>query len=183
MKKILVVFLVLGFCAGAIVAGPQLFAAEEAAKKTEKPVAAAGEAAQAPWTVRCNKEIKDEGTKRGRCEIFQSLIVKETKQRFVEIAISYPKDKTKARGVIVVPLGIMLQAGAQIKVDNADPFKFQARYCDATGCFGFVDLDEKVLDSMRKGTKLVVSFVAMNKKTINVEMSLKDFARALKEIS
>lgn len=179
--KILLVFLLVAACGALVVAGPRLFAAEGAAKKAEKPATASG--TPKAWTVRCNKDIKDEGTKRGRCEIFQSLIVKETKQRFVEMAISYPKDKTKARGVVVMPLGILLEAGAQIKIDDGKPLKFHARYCDLNGCLGFLDLDEPLLDSMRKGTKVVLSFVAMNNKTINVEISLKDFATALKDIS
>lgn len=182
MKKILIAVLVAAVGGVMVIAGPRLFAAEGVAKKTEKP-AAASDAPKTPWTVRCNDKIKDEGTKRGRCEIFQSLIVKESKQRFVEMAISYPKDKTKARGVVVMPLGVLLQAGAQIKIDDGKPLKFHARYCDPSGCFGFLDLDEPLLDSMRKGTKIVLSFVAINTKTINVEMSLKDFAGALKEIS
>jgi invasion protein IalB len=165
-------FLVLVFCL--LIVSP-VSAAETARKNDVAP--------QALWSQRCNDKIKDEGTKRGRCEIFQRLIVKESGKRFVEAAVSYPKGKTKARGVFIVPLGILLQPGLILKVDDGKPFKFQVRYCDLDGCFGFVDLSEEILEIMRNGQKVTITFQALNKQEINAELGLKDFAKALKEVS
>ncbi len=143
-------------------------------------------ASNKPWNVRCNKDDKGKEItepKRGNCEIFQRLVVKESGKRFVEAAIGFPKDKSTARGIFIVPLGVLLQPGMTLKIDDGKEFKFQARYCDGSGCFGFVDLNDALLDSMRKGTKLTVTFQALNKKSIGVELTLKDFAAALKDIS
>ncbi len=157
----------------------QAFAATEAA-----PAASAGSAKPGEvWTERCNKNEKAEGPKRGRCEIFQRLIVKDTGQRVVEMAIGFPKEKKSARGIIIVPLGILLQPGIQMKVDDKAPFKFQSRFCDTGGCYGFVDLNDKILADLKAGKKIVLSFQTIENKTMNVELSLKDFVKALGEIS
>jgi invasion protein IalB len=182
MKLHKISFLILGACV--------LFGGNVAVMAADKDVKAqqkAEKTAEAPpgpaWVVRCNKEMKDEGTKRGRCEIVQRLIVKETGKRFIEAAVSFPKDKSDARGVFVVPLGILLQPGLQMKIDDGKPFKFQVRYCDGNGCFGYVDLNAQILDAMKKGTKLTLTFQALNQKVINVEITLKDFVTALQEVS
>ena len=136
--------------------------------------------------MRCNKDEKGKEItepKRGNCEVYQRLVQKETGKRFVEVAIGFPKEKQGARGIIVVPLGVLLQAGMSIKVDDGKEYKFQARFCDNNGCFGYVDLNETLLDSLRKGKTLLVSFQALNKKQISVSVSLKDFAASLAQVS
>jgi invasion protein IalB len=163
----------------AILIAPVSFAQEKAAEKTS-------EKAGKPWEVRCEKDPatkKDEGPKRGRCEIFQRLTLKKTGERVMEAAIGFPKDKNTARGIFIAPLGILLQAGLQMKIDDGKPYKFQLRYCEKGGCFGFVDLGDSILKEMRRGKKLTVSFQASSKKNVNVEMTLDGFSGALDQIN
>ncbi len=171
MKKFHLLFGVLA--ALFIVTANGVFAADPA--PTEKP-----------WSIRCNKDEKGKevaAPKRGNCEIFQRLVEKESGKRFVEVAVGFPKDKSAARGIIIVPLGILLQPGMTMKVDDGKEYKFQVRYCDGNGCFGYVDLNDELLGALRKGTKLTVTFQALNKKPISVVITLKDFAAALTEVS
>ena len=173
----------------------QTFAADKTpAKSPAKTDAKVPTAPAEAWTVRCDKpkdadakkdavEAKDDNApKRGRCEIFQRLVVKETGQRFAEFAIGFPKDKATARGIIVAPLGILLSAGMMFKIDDGQAYKFEARYCDAGGCYAYVDLTDAILDAMSKGTKMTLSFQALNQKVMNIEMSLKDFGPALQKV-
>ncbi|HRC26460.1 MAG TPA: invasion associated locus B family protein, partial [Alphaproteobacteria bacterium] len=74
-----------------------------AAGKADK-AAAGGVKTESLWTVRCQESDK----KREHCEVFQRLIVKETGARAAEFAIGFPEDKNVARGVIVLPLGMLL---------------------------------------------------------------------------
>ena len=172
----------LAVMAGCMMALLPVVAYAEAAANAKAP-AAASAAPAAVWTERCNKNEKAEGPKRGRCEIFQRLIVKDTGQRVVEMAVGFPKDKQNARGIVITPLGILLQPGVQMKIDDRESFKFQLRFCDTAGCFGFIDLNEKVLSAMKTGQKILLTFQAVDGKNVNVELSLKDFAKALDGIS
>ena len=106
-----------------------------------------------------------------------------TNQRFVEAAIGFPKDKKTARGIFIAPLGILLQAGMQLQIDDGQVYKFQVRYCDNGGCYGYVDLNDQLLAAMGKGQKLKLKFMTLAQKNMNVEVSLKGFSDAIKEIS
>jgi invasion protein IalB len=133
------------------------------------------------WTVRCADEKVKSG--RGSCEIYQRLIKEDTGTRFVETAIGYPGERKTAQGIFIVPLGVLLKPGVELQVDNAKPVKFQIRYCDGGGCFGFADLNEALIESMRKGAKMTVTFFALNGKKVSVEMSLEDFSKAMAQVS
>jgi invasion protein IalB len=111
------------------------------------------------------------------------LIVKDTGQRVVEMAVGFPKDKQNARGIVIAPLGILLQPGVQMKIDDREAFKFHVRFCDTAGCFAFIELNDKVLSAMKAGQKIVLIFQSIDGKSVNVELSLKDFAKALAAIS
>lgn len=156
-------------------------AATEASPPAASP-APAKKASGEIWSERCNAKEKADGPKRGRCEVFQRLIVKDTGQRLVEVAVGFPREKKTARGIVIVPLGILLQSGVQLKIDDGEPFKFQIRYCDNAGCFGYVDLNDGILNTMRSGKKIVLTFQAAKGKTVNVELSLKDFSKALDQV-
>lgn len=148
-----------------------------AAGKDEKAAQTASKT-ETLWTVRCQEEDKA----RAHCEIFQRLIVKETGARVAEFAIGFPESKDVARGVIVLPLGMLLQSGVEMKIDEGKPFAFKIRYCTQAGCFAYVNLDKTLLDLMRNGTVANFTFKAADGKDVNLQMPLSGFAKALKEI-
>ncbi|MCC7305873.1 MAG: invasion associated locus B family protein [Alphaproteobacteria bacterium] len=135
------------------------------------------------WHERCGKSYKEGAPKRGTCEIFQRLVMKDSGKRVVEAAIGFPKDKQTARGIFIVPLGVLLAPGIQIKIDDGEAYKFQARYCDNGGCYGYVDLNQELLDKMSKGNTVTVSFTATNQKPVSLKLQLKGFSKAIKGIS
>jgi invasion protein IalB len=146
------------------------------------PAAAAGKAKDPDsyWTVRCEKGAKND--KSGKCEIFQRLVLQESGKRVAEMAIGFPEKKDSARGVIVLPLGVLLTEGMTLQVDTNPAFAFKVRYCSNDGCFAYVNLNRAVLDTMRKGSKAKITFRTMQGKNVNVVISLKDFDKGLKQI-
>ena len=150
-------------------------AAPAAEKDTAKDKTAKTEAL---WTKRCETE----GEKKGQCELFQRLIVKETGKRVVEFAVGYPEKKDEARGVIVLPLGILLTEGVKLQIDAGQTFSVKPRYCGPEGCYAYVNLNKQMLDLMRKGKEAGISFQTLQGKTITVKLSLEGFGKSLKEI-
>lgn len=150
----------------------------------QEGTAAEAAAMDSTWFLRCNEEGDAEASnKRGKCEMFQRQDVKETGQRVIEFAIGYPEGKDQARGILIMPLGIYLPAGAQMKVDENEPFKFQVRTCTAVGCVAYLTLTDPVLDIFKKGQKATVYMAQADGKTIGIEIPLKGFTKTLKEIS
>lgn len=141
------------------------------------PVASQDEAPASPWSVRCS-EGEDKS-----CEIFQRLVVKETGQRVAEFAIGFPDGKKEARGVVILPLGILLPEGARMQIDDGQPFKFKVRYCTQQGCFAFLNLNKELLGKLRKGDAATVIFKNLEGQDLSVGMSLDGFTKSLKELS
>ncbi len=153
-------------------------AAEETIKQAELPES--GEA----WKIRCNSEEANTAEqKRGKCEVFQQLIVKESKQRFAEFAIGFPEGQTEARGIMILPLGILLEQGVEMKIDDQQSFKFKVRYCEPGGCAAFLSLNDQVLDMLRNGKTAKVTLQSAQGKTMSFEMSLKGFGDLFKQVS
>ena len=141
-----------------------------------------GANSQGAWVKRCNQNGAS-GSENEYCEITYLMTVKETNQRFVEFAIGYPRNQKEARGVVIVPLGVLLPAGVQMAIDQEAPFKFDVRYCDRSGCVAYVTLSESILGMMRRGAQAHLKFRAKDSKVMTVPVSLKGFTRALEEIS
>lgn len=151
-------------------------------KPKEAPAAAQAQqtAPAEPWVQRCSKDPKD--AKKENCEVFQRLIMKEDGKRFMEFAVGYPEKGDTARGVLVLPLGIMVNEGLEMNVDGKSSFSFKLRLCQLDGCYAFLKLTPQVLDSMRKGKAVNVMFMSARGQKINTELSLEGFGKALKKV-
>lgn len=136
------------------------------------------------WFLRCNKpEDRELENKRGACEIFQRIDVRDTGQRLVEMAIGFPDDKEAARGIFILPTGILLKPGVTMQIDDNQPMKFDVRYCVPDGCIAYVTLNDAVLDLLRKGEEIKVEVKQVNGETITLPILLKGITKALEQIS
>ncbi len=132
------------------------------------------------WQVRCAND--DTKPKRGRCEAVQVQTMTDSGQRLIEFAIGFPEGSSDARGVLVLPLGIMLQPGGTIKVDEEKPLNFGIRYCMPNGCYAYLSLNEDIQNIMAKGANALLTIQANNGKNININMPLSSFSKALKDV-
>lgn len=150
------------------------------------------------WMIRCA-----DGP-RPVCEAFQRLTHAESGMRVMEFAISFPppeglqedKEKTgksiapdsqaimpaadrRARGVIVLPLGIMLPDGVMLTIDNQHRHKFEVRYCTAEGCYAYITLQGGVVDQLRRAMNAQISFRTLDKRDIKMPLNVKGLGAAL----
>jgi invasion protein IalB len=141
-------------------------------------------ASEQPWKVRCSSEEASKAEqKRGKCEVFQQLIVQETKKRFAEFAIGFPEGQKEARGIMILPLGVLLEPGVEMQIDDQQPFKFKVRYCEPGGCAAFLSLNDSVLNMLKNGKVAKVSLQSAQGKTLSFDLSLKGFADVFKQVS
>lgn len=166
---------ILAAALGAVIL-PQSGQSQEAAKT----------AAPDAWVTRCD-DIKDGDKVTGKyCEAFQRLSVMEkdaapeTAQRLAEFAIGYPPgEKGKAKGALILPLGILVSKKTKISIDGKDVMEFATRYCDNSGCIAMMDLNNSILDRMRKGNNMTIHSEAFTGQPLEITMSLKGFSTAL----
>ncbi len=128
------------------------------------------------WSVRCN-DNKD------YCEVYWRAVNAETGQRVAEFAIGYPEDSKAARGVLILPLGVLLTEELQMQVDAGQPFKFKVRYCDAGGCVAFLNLNDQLLGVLRAGSTATVKMKSFQGQDVNIGIPLTGLKRTLEQIS
>ncbi|MCS5595954.1 MAG: invasion associated locus B family protein [Alphaproteobacteria bacterium] len=130
------------------------------------------------WDVRCKK---NEENGKEYCEMFQMVMVKDTGQRFVEIAF-FEEDKDKIGGIIVLPLGLMVAKPVLMQVDDGKKMAFNFHTCTPGGCLARINATKELMDQMRKGNKLMLATHSQMGKEFNVQLSLKGFSAAYKEL-
>ena len=124
------------------------------------------------WTARCERAP---GTTVERCFIFQNLVLKDSGQRLVHVAVGYLAANGRAAAVITLPLGISLPPGASISVDGADPVDMVIERCDANGCIGALALSEALIADLKRGREARISFHDGSRRRIAVPISLLGF--------
>ena len=158
----------------------------EEAKEAAAKKAPSNEVVERGWKQRCPKQNLLQKLKKKQCEVFQRIDVKESSMRVAEFAVGFPSEKTlekgAARGVVILPLGILLEQGVEMKVDTAKPLAFKSRYCTNAGCFSYLNLSKDLLDFMKKAKTVTFVFKTSEGQNVNLIMSLNGFEKALKGI-
>lgn len=134
-------------------------------------------AAQDAWAVRC-QDVDDQQ----ECEMYQRLTLADTGERVAEFALGYPSHMPKGRGVIVLPLGVLLTDGAKLRIDDGKSYRFAMRYCTGEGCFAFIGLNDKLINQMKKGGEAVIAFKMMDGSETEISLSLIGFTKSYDEI-
>jgi invasion protein IalB len=124
------------------------------------------------WTARCEPAP---GTSLDRCFIFQNLVLKESGQRVVHMAVGYLAANGQTAAVITMPLGISLPPGASIDVDGGTPREIVIERCDTNGCVGAVALNEQLVVELKRGREARISFHDGTRRRIAVPVSLLGF--------
>jgi invasion protein IalB len=174
----LLAVLVLGFVAFSSFA--------DEAKKDAGKKAPDNQVVERGWTQRCPEKKPDQKSETKQCEIFQRIDMKESSMRVAEFAVGFPQEKGMekgaARGVVVLPLGILLEEGVQMKIDDGKPVSFKTRFCTNAGCFSFVMLGKDVLETMKKAKAVTFLFKTSEGQNVNLIMTMGGFEKALKDI-
>lgn len=138
---------------------------------------------ESEWTRRCQKDPKTQKEDKERCEISKTIKVKGGQGRVAEIAIGKnTKNNDVYSGVVIMPLGILLEEGVLLKIDDGKPVMFKPRFCAQAGCISYITLDKTLIGSMKKGNKISFVFRSSNGQKVNIDMSLSGFTKAIKSI-
>jgi invasion protein IalB len=168
--------------AACLIAAALCATAVYAAKPDDKKLAAEAKKGQqivdTGWTQRCDKP-DDKKT----CEVFSRLMIKDSKARVAEMAVGFPPEAKTARGAVILPLGIMLEPGIAMKIDDGKAYAFKVHSCTEGGCLSYVNLDKDLLADFRKGKTASFIFRSGNGQPMQVQLNLAGLDKALKAIN
>ncbi len=137
----------------------------------------------ADWTVLCG--ITTDGDNKTKVCSMQQEQVRQVKnspsQRVLAVELQ-PKDKG-LQGVLVLPLGLKLEKGATLKIDDgkasdASPF----RTCAFSGCIVDIKADDKMAAALGKGKAIAIKTVSDDGKDADFSISLNGFQNAMNRV-
>jgi len=79
---------------------------------------------------------------------------------------------------ITLPLGMSLQQGTRVIVDQGQPMTAPYVICFNNGCMADYEVTQALIDTMKKGQGLVVQGINGSGQPISLVLPLNDFAKA-----
>jgi invasion protein IalB len=135
--------------------------------------------AQPGWIARCSSPSRDAPLE---CAMEQSAVLTKTGQLVALVNIRVPGDTRAPIALVQLPLGLNLQAGAKLQVDDGKSADLPIQTCENRGCYASVPISPEMLSALRAGKQLKLVFQDLAKETIAIPMSLADFALAYDKI-
>jgi invasion protein IalB len=154
-------------------------AASPAAAQPAPPPAEASAAPQPGWVARCASASREAPLE---CAIEETAVLTKTGQLIVLVNIRVASDIRAPTALVQLPLGLNLPAGVKLQVDDGQMIDLQIQTCENRGCYGSVPISPDLLNALRSGKQLKVSFQNLGKETITIPLPLTDFAAAYDKI-
>ena len=133
-----------------------------------------------PWTARCEAT---RGKVEGGCFLYQNLVLREGGQRVLQFAAGYAEGSTTPIALVSLPLGISLPPGVWLRVDEGERAQVMVERCEPAGCRAGLPLGPALLEQMRGGKRLTVTFHDSERKPIVMPLPLDGFKAGLAALS
>lgn len=113
------------------------------------------------------------------CDMYQELDDQRAHQRVLSFSIAFVPSLNRHGIQVTVPLEVSIPRGLIIQTDSFTSQPLKYRYCDRTGCFVQMPIDNATIEAMSKsGEQAKVRVFADNGKAYDIRFSLKGFAAA-----
>jgi invasion protein IalB len=157
------------------------FAAYPVLAQGKKGDAKQADADQSAWVKLCETapDLTDPKKKLNVCLTHHERLDGNTGRVLVSAAIREVEGQNKKALMVMVPLGMALPPGVQVKVDENEPVKLQYTLCHAAGCTAESEATQKIVDQMKKGKRVVVAAINLAGKAIGFPVPLTGFDKAL----
>lgn len=86
--------------------------------------------------------------------------------------------KVEAVADIVTPLGVLLEFGLRLKIDNSEERGAPFRICQKHGCLVREPLSAEVIEALKKGNTALITVAAEGAGPIEIPISLSGFTKA-----
>jgi invasion protein IalB len=168
----------LSFANAILIVAVSLAAATTASLCGTKPAAAQSKAQN--WSVSCVSRSRVAGAE---CSVEQRVLIRETGQTLGRLLIKTgANDGGPGALLLQIPLGVSIQAGIKLRVDDAEIEALEIQTCDAGGCYAGGPLSEKLLGAAKAGKLLNVEFSDTQQRAVSVNFVLDGFSAAYGDI-
>jgi invasion protein IalB len=175
--------------AAMVIVGPHYSVAQQGAPKAQpkaKPKAAPNPTPQPQqggqpeltysfWTKVCQKG--PEASAKQVCFIAREAHM-ESGVPVVLVVLVEPEGEAKKLLRVTLPLGVWLQAGTRVIIDNGQPFTGPYVICLPNGCMAEYEASDELVTKMKSGQSLHVQAINGSRQPISIPIPLGDFAKA-----
>lgn len=117
------------------------------------------------------------------CYIFQNVKDAQSGQPIMSLKVGSFLDNNQPAILADLPTGIMIQPGAMFAVDGGQEVRVPYQICTPGLCRAIVPLTDQMLNKMKAGAKLQVSFVTASGQMISANASLGGFTAGWDSVS
>lgn len=125
------------------------------------------------WTKLCQT---NDQTKKETCVVTQNLH-SETGQMLAAVTVIEEKGAQKLFR-IAVPLGMLLEPGLRVVIDQNAPLEAKYAICVPDGCFADLQINDDFVGNLKKGKALIVQTINHVGRTVNITFPLTDFGKS-----
>jgi len=127
------------------------------------------------WTKVCQKG--PEADAKQVCFLARDAHV-ESGAPVVLVVLVEPEGDAKKLLRVTLPLGVSLQAGTRVIIDNGQPLTGPYVICLSNGCMAEYEASDELIAKMKSGQSLHVQGIYGSGQSISIPMPLFDFAKA-----
>lgn len=136
-------------------------------------------APQSAWVKICDKAPVSENEKKEICITHHESLEANSGMVLVSAAIRKVEGQDKERFLVMVPLGMAIPPGLQVRIDEQEePIKMRFSICHPGGCTAEIASSPELLDKLRKGSNLTVAAINAVGKAVGFKVSLSGFTKA-----
>jgi invasion protein IalB len=128
-----------------------------------------------PWTKVC-EQIPNQN-KQG-CQTTMVLTT-EAGQFLMQAALREIEGDPKKELALALPLGMLLQPGLRIVIDQQPPINARYDACLPNGCFASTEVTADLMNRLKRGQALVVQMVNLAGRTVSFTVPLRDFGKTV----
>lgn len=116
------------------------------------------------------------------CVMEQRVVMSNTGQLLAAVTVRMPADSQTPVLMVRTPFGLHLPAGLKLAVDDNPVAALPLQTCDGSGCYAGDVVSAELLEALKRGTTLSVTFQDTTQRDIAVPVSLNGFSAAYAKI-
>ena len=124
------------------------------------------------WQIRCDTPP---GAKGEQCALIQSVTAEDRANVGLTVIVLKTADQKSRLMRVVAPLGVLLQSGLGLKIDQADVGRAGFVRCLPNGCIAEVVMDDALITKLRTGKTATFIIFQTPEEGIGFPMSLAGF--------
>jgi len=130
------------------------------------------------WAIQCQQP---EGADSEVCVMFQRQVLEDGRTLLLMTVREAP-NQPQPVAMLQVPLGVLLQPGLSITVDDGEPLELGYSICNNNGCIASFPLRDRIREALKRGINADVVVATANGQEIVISVSLKGFTAALEAL-